>query len=127
MAEKKLSAHAFERKCGIANGYLGKQIKSKGAIGSEILEKIHQQFVDLNLSWLLTGEGVMLLALAGNADDKGGGGQLVEEEGASYQILAKSLIASLQKQVTMLEKSNAEKEEAIVSLKTALKKNTEPG
>jgi hypothetical protein len=126
MAEKKLSAHAFERRCGIANGYLGKQVKSKGAIGSEILEKIHQQFVDLSLLWLLTGEGIMLLAPAGEADDKGGG-QLVEEEGASYQGSTKSIIALLHKQIALLEKSNVDKDKIIVLLETVLKKNADTG
>lgn len=122
MAEKNLSAHAFERRCGIANGYLGKQLKSKGAVGSEILEKIHQQYADINLSWLLTGEGSMLLPLLKNAGDKNGD-QLVEEETSLYEVSSKNIIALLRKQVALLEKANADKDKIITLLESALQDN----
>lgn len=58
---KRITAYAFERACGVANGYLGKQLKGKGSIGSDILEKISQEYPDLNLVWLITGQGKMLV------------------------------------------------------------------
>lgn len=60
LALKKVSPYTFERECGIANGYLKKQTKGRGTIGSEILEKISQKHLDLSLSWLITGKGSML-------------------------------------------------------------------
>lgn len=55
-----LSPYSFEQKCGIANGYLKKQSRGKGSIGSEILEKIINRYRDLDPEWLLTGRGTML-------------------------------------------------------------------
>lgn len=58
---RKISPYTFERTCGIANGYLKKQMKGKGSIGSEIVERITDKYKDLNITWLLTGKGQMLL------------------------------------------------------------------
>ena len=60
LKEKNLSHHAFEKSCGIANGYLKKQLKGKGTIGSEILDKILAAHPQLSLNWLITGTGAML-------------------------------------------------------------------
>ena len=51
---RKVSPYTFERTCGIANGYLKKQMKGKGSIGSEIVERITEKYKDLNITWLLT-------------------------------------------------------------------------
>ncbi len=56
-----ISAYSFERSCAVANGYLRKQEKGKGSIGSDILERIIVQYRDLNLNWLLSGKGEMLI------------------------------------------------------------------
>jgi len=58
---KELSVYAFEKACGLANGYLKKQQKGKGSIGSDILEKINHHYADLDLLWIITGKGTMLL------------------------------------------------------------------
>ncbi|RFM30204.1 hypothetical protein [Deminuibacter soli] len=60
LAYKNITAYAFEQNCGLSNGYLGKQAKGKGTIGSDILEKIYNHYFDLSLIWLITGEGSML-------------------------------------------------------------------
>ena len=60
LSHRNLNAYTFERECGIANGYLNKQKKGKGTIGSEILEKISVKYKDVSLSWLITGKGKML-------------------------------------------------------------------
>jgi hypothetical protein len=60
LTHKNLSPYVFEKTCGIANGYLNKQAKGKGTIGSNIIEKITARYKDLNITWLLTGEGQML-------------------------------------------------------------------
>lgn len=57
----KITAYAFEHSCGLSNGYLGKQLKGKGSVGSDILERIKAQYTDLSLVWLVTGKGQMLL------------------------------------------------------------------
>jgi hypothetical protein len=73
---KQISAYAFERACEVSNGYLYKQQKGKGTIGSDILEKIRKVYSDLNLIWLISGEGEMLLG-----DDS----RLVKEEHERYE------------------------------------------
>jgi hypothetical protein len=61
LRQKAITAYSFERRCQIANGYLKKQVKGKGSIGSEILARIYHHYPDLNLLWLISGEGEMLL------------------------------------------------------------------
>lgn len=61
---KNLSLNAFDKSIGAANGYIGKQIKVNGSIGSDTIEKIASVFPDLNLMWLLTGEGSMIVGEA---------------------------------------------------------------
>ncbi|MCG2613962.1 hypothetical protein LZZ85_06705 [Terrimonas sp. NA20] len=60
LAFKKITAYAFERSVDVANGYLKKQLKGKGSVGSEILYRIYHYYTDLDFIWLLTGEGEML-------------------------------------------------------------------
>jgi hypothetical protein len=57
---KNLTPHAFEKRIKLSNGYFSKQLKNNGSIGSDILVRIHEQFQDLNLLWLLLGEGQMI-------------------------------------------------------------------
>lgn len=51
---------AFERSINVSNGYFAKQ-KKNGSMGSNILEKIHHQYKMLDIKWILTGEGEMLI------------------------------------------------------------------
>ena len=52
-----ISKREFERRINVSNGYLN-QLKHMPK--EEILERISIQFPELNISWLLTGEGEML-------------------------------------------------------------------
>lgn len=58
---RKLKPSLFETTCKISNGYLNKQFKGKGTIGSAIIAKIHKAYSELNLEWILTGTGEMLV------------------------------------------------------------------
>lgn len=53
----KIGQNAFEKKVGIANGYIS---HNKGSIGSEIISKISESYPELNMDWLLTGKGNMI-------------------------------------------------------------------
>lgn len=53
---KELSKSEFERKCNLSNGYINSIRKG---IGDEKLDKILEQFPELNRNWLLFGEGEM--------------------------------------------------------------------
>lgn len=58
---KGISLNSFDEKIFAGNGYIGKQIKRSASIGSDVLEKIFLAFPELNPTWLLTGDGHMLL------------------------------------------------------------------
>jgi len=49
--------NSFERKVGIANGYIN---NLKGSIGSDNIDKIGTHFPELNIEWLISGKGEML-------------------------------------------------------------------
>ena len=53
-----MSNLAFEKKCGLSNGYLR---NFKGNLGDDKLSNILAAFPELNKDWLLYGEGSMLL------------------------------------------------------------------
>jgi len=57
---KKISPHAFEQKIDLSNGYFSKQLKHLGSVGSDILIKIYLAYPELDILWILTGEGQML-------------------------------------------------------------------
>lgn len=111
---KELSFYGFERGCGMANGYLKKQHKGKGTVGSDMLEKIHKSYIDLNVMWLLTGEGPMLEEAPETNE------QQVEEGG--YMISKDDIITLLREQVSILEKSLADKEKIILMIEGKLRK-----
>jgi len=57
---KKITPHAFEQKIDLSNGYFSKQLKHLGSVGSDILIRIHHAYSDLDILWVLLGEGQML-------------------------------------------------------------------
>jgi hypothetical protein len=97
-----MSAYAFERTCDLSNGYLGKQYRGKGTMGSEVLLKIQECFPDLNIHWLLTGKGRMIRHVLPYASD--------EEP-------AVEMVQVLQEQIALLQKSLNDKNELIGLLK----------
>ena len=60
-----ISKREFERRINVSNGYLN-QLRHMPK--EEILERISIQFPELNISWLLTGEGEMLKSEAQQPD-----------------------------------------------------------
>lgn len=57
---KQLSYGGFDTAIGAGKGYIGKLLKSNGAIGSDKMEKIFSIWPELNPTWLFTGVGEML-------------------------------------------------------------------
>jgi hypothetical protein len=74
-----ITPHSFERKIHLSNGYFSKQTKNLGSVGSDILVKIHDSYPELNMLWVLTGEGKMILEEAEMMPD-----QKVEDFGVRY-------------------------------------------
>lgn len=58
---KTISPHSFERNINLSNGYYAKQLKNLGSVGSDILIKVHNHYPDLNILWVLTGDGQMIV------------------------------------------------------------------
>lgn len=52
-----LTNAAFEKSLGLSNGYINSMRKG---LGYDKLEQISNMYTDLNMGWLLTGEGEML-------------------------------------------------------------------
>ena len=52
-----LTNAAFEKSLGLSNGYINSMRKG---LGYDKLEQISNSYTDLNMGWLLTGEGEML-------------------------------------------------------------------
>lgn len=55
-----LSARQFDLSIGAANGYTLRMKKNSASIGSDVIENILHVYPQLNVEWLLTGEGTML-------------------------------------------------------------------
>jgi hypothetical protein len=111
----RLTPYTFERECGVANGYLQKQKKGKGSIGSDILEKIHAKYNDLNVFWLVTGKGRMLTDSPYNSSNMSA--NLLESPG-EYQS-SEQAIKQLNEKIELLEKALADKEKIIKLLEAS--------
>lgn len=53
--------NALEERLGVSGGYITKAFSKKSAMGSDLLERIMRLFPQLNIVWLLTGDGDMIL------------------------------------------------------------------
>ncbi|WP_026763334.1 hypothetical protein [Sediminibacterium salmoneum] len=102
LEHQNISAYAFEHACDLSNGYLGKQKRGKGTMGSEVLLKIQACFPELNIHWLLTGKGRMLRHAFPYST----------EEDPELEI-----VQLLQERIVLLEKSLKDKNELIHLLK----------
>lgn len=116
LAGKNISPYTFERNCAIANGYLNKQSKGKGTIGSEIIERITDKYKDLNITWLLTGKGQMLVNHIYIQSDQIS--SLAENE--SVYASHDQTIKSLREKILILENALADKEKIIRLLEQQL-------
>lgn len=70
-AKKNIALSTFEKRSGLSNGYFN-QVKKRPS--TEKIDKIKMAFDDLNIDWLLTGEGEMLKA----PDKEGKGNDMAE-------------------------------------------------
>ena len=55
-----LSARQFDLSIGASNGYILRMEKNNASIGSDVIENIIKTYPQLDVVWLLTGEGDML-------------------------------------------------------------------
>lgn len=119
-----ISAYAFEHTCDLSNGYLGKQLKGKGAVGSDILERIKQNYTDLSLVWLVTGKGSMLLRVPSEQADANPSLDLNEEQ-QLYLGTKDEIIKLLKKQIEKLESTIEDKDKIISLMEGQIRKSGE--
>ena len=55
-----ISARQFDISIGTANGYILRMEKNNASVGSDIIERIIKLYPQVNLIWLITGNGEML-------------------------------------------------------------------
>jgi transcriptional regulator with XRE-family HTH domain len=113
---KRLSAYNVEHACGLSNGYLNKQRRGKGSMGTDILEKISEQYGDLSLSWLVKGKGPMLVQPAGKKGELTG--LELQDEEKIYSTSRDEIIQLLKEKVAILEATIADKDKIIALLET---------
>ena len=109
LASKNITPYIFEKNCGIANGYLHKQTRGKGGIGSEIASKITATYKDLNVTWLMTGEGQMITSRLYVQSEHV---STVAENAALYETQQNN-IKALREKILILENALADKEKII--------------
>ncbi len=109
-----ITAYTFEHTIEVSNGYLGKQLKGKGAVGSDILERIKENYTDLSLIWLVTGKGSMLLSPAIRSHEKKH--TELNEEQQIYFTSKDEVIHLLNKHIGKLEMSISDKDKMIALL-----------
>ena len=97
-----------------------KQIRGKGSIGSEILARIYHHFPDLNLLWLISGEGEMLVP----ENEIRTTNNQVEEEKIFYT--KDERIEFLNERIALLESSLTDKKRIIELLEKSTRKKEEP-
>ena len=56
-----ISTNLFSQKIGVSEGTIRKILTQNTTIRSDTLEKISQNFTEINMDWLITGRGEMLL------------------------------------------------------------------
>jgi hypothetical protein len=100
---KKISPHAFEKKIELSNGYFSKQLKHLGSVGSDILIRIHYAYSDLDILWVLLGEG-----------------QMLKEEILNHQQIDNSILEDFTNKYTNENKKLKKLENDLDKLKTSL-------
>ena len=56
-----ISARQFDISIGTANGYILRMQKNNASVGSDVIERIVKLYPQVNLVWLITGKGEMLI------------------------------------------------------------------
>ena len=54
-----ISARQFDKSIGTANGYFLRMQKNNSSVDSDVLERIAKIYPQINLTWLITGDGPM--------------------------------------------------------------------
>jgi len=107
LREKRITAYSFEKTCQVANGYLKKQEKGKGTVGSDIVERIFRNYPELSVVWMITGQGKMIHE--GSDDELTR--NVMEEDKPAYP--SDEIITELRERIKVLERLVNDKEKII--------------
>lgn len=112
-----IKAIPFEKKIGLSNGYLGKQLVRKADLGEGVLMKIIENCPEISPEWLLTGKGEMLKESVKSRLNQNITGNSNIQSGNDTSITGDS-----SQQVKELQKQLKEKDKEIERLKTQVDK-----
>jgi hypothetical protein len=104
LKHKQIRPIRFEKANGFSNGYLGTQLKRKGNLGEDVVNRIVRNFPDISLEWLMLGNGDMLRSSKNSKMVN----EPSEEYGTDYKDLAEQrghIIEELKKEIKNLEKT----------------------
>lgn len=85
---KDLNSAQFERRCDLAEGFVS---KIKGAIRTSMIQKIAEGFPELNINWLITGNGKIILEKSSVNDDSPPYGNALAKAEGKIEILEREL------------------------------------
>ena len=114
---RNINPHSFEKKIKLSNGYFSKQLRHLGSVGSDILIKIHEHYSDLNILWVLIGDGEMICE--NWVEDKGQAGQF-----SSNYIMENGKLKMLEEDLEKMQFVLKDKEK-IISLYEFMLNNNE--
>lgn len=110
LQHRSITTYAFSESCGVSKSYMTQQRKGKGNIGSDTLEKIKQTYPELNLLWLITGKGPMLIDFTYHAAEVD---QEIREDLEYYLHSKDEIIRLLRSQLHHLETALQDKQKLI--------------
>jgi hypothetical protein len=111
---KGIRVGAFEKVVGMSNGSFASQLKHNKTIGVDKLENILKKYTDIDIEWLLTGEGDMIKL---NVLHEKGEVYKKTEKLTEHEINYKDLAEARKETIESLKKIIQHQDEQIAALK----------
>lgn len=105
-----ITPYAFSQKIGVSEGTVRKILSQNTTIRSDNLEKISQTFTDIDLHWLITGQGHMFLSER----------EHFKQEAPTNDPSALQMIADLARENGQLQAENAELKKELARVETRM-------
>ena len=103
LAAKKVNKSEFGRRIGVSSSYISSMRKS---IQPDKVASIAREFPDLNMSWLMTGEGPMLISPAVPPEPSVSAAPKLQPDALSLDVLVRK-IAEQAEEIGRLKAENA--------------------
>jgi hypothetical protein len=108
---KGISVAGFERSIGMSNASFGKSLKKGGTIGADKLDIILNIYPDLNVNWLISGRGNMLLMPDQVNESPPNYGRIIYESQEKIIQTQQETIEIQQRYIKLLEKDLSKQKE----------------